>query len=276
MVAKLLDEFPGYQFILDTSAGGVKGDIGPSRWAYHGSEGINAVNPSTIQVAISRINWLESLARNRKVIVIEETVKEMQAGLRAINENASALKEENDPLYDKTHSHRDRIGKFHKKMSGASPDAVANLILLGRTMYGLIRACSNKDARSYFTESQKNAYQRYFDRAECFSRDLKRRSLELKSWMKSPVTVREDLETDSHIIATALTNALQYKTAIVTRDNGISCLLARMRDSIADIYDPKNQGLRIPGRLPALYNPDDSPMEETLLIPNPSFIQEAV
>lgn len=205
------------------------------RKLYYGNIGLDMVEVSDFAQEIDRANNIREAIDYLQIITIDEVIKELSHKIDLLNKNHRFL---NRSIRRKNEENDEREIK------------VEMLREYSNIIHNILSKLKGTDPRRHFTEQEKRSYGHIFRIVEQRSRDIVKRHLEIKAQMYSPRRIGYELQTDQHLLSTALTLGLERKVEIYTRDRGIYVIKERLDEQMQrEIIFRKKSNLTITGEI---------------------------
>lgn len=191
-----------------------------SRW--------DEIETEKIDKEIVYINLLEDFLAHSNVKVISETLKEAAECVKQLNCHATYINHRATRYKGKIRkiSNRQREITKRKEIIGEGENYSAYQTYVDKfyELFSKLRKCD--DPRDSFLSGQKRIYEYFLKRTRALPQDV--HSIFKKINYKKPLFLREELDTDRKIVATAFTLAYANNVLVLTRDNDILGFINKM------------------------------------------------
>jgi len=203
---------------------------------YHGIDGLNLIEDEEINISLNRMNFLNELSKERKLVIIPEVIREAEEQLRIVNGQVDFLRNE---FSIKQYPKREE-DQLEKEQQNETLGKIATYV---NALYKFIKRYEPNNPKLKWDCINQRHYDYFLQKAIQRSKDIDVNSLEskVKSGIRKPVNIGAELGTDKKIVATSFTLAYSSPVIILTRDKGIEKLTLRISQFIeGKTTSPKN------------------------------------
>jgi len=216
-------------------------------------QGLKSTPLQMFEDRIFRIEQIKPLLGKTQLVVISESVEEMEDHFRIINGQRKYLSE-NFPEQNRKKQKKDR--------SKDRPE-YNKLELLRQycnDLFFVTKGVKNRDPRRIFSRKH---YSRVFLMADNYSKDIQAVEANDKQYLHNPTLIGQKLQTDLNIIASAFTLAYENDVLILTADKNLGRLAERISVNIVNPDVKRRYGIdRDPTYKVKVFNPNQKKLSK--------------
>ncbi len=217
-IEELQSKINGDVTLLDTSALTPYEEETLGRILYDGLDGLERINGVDLARRIGRLQEIERFMKAYPLVTIPEVCKEAERHLDTLNEQQAFLASEIREI----RSDLERNDFFYYR------DMLTSINDHNRALHHCLVSLQKRVKGESIRKDVGQRYQSFFDAARVCSKDLVEKTRRKKLQNRHPIYQGILLETDQHLVATALTLSYNHPVTLVTGDKGLKELLARV------------------------------------------------